>query len=100
MEIRSHTLFRSFFYKMSSVAGGIKHHVVAAAGNISFKNAFQRIVVVIIGIEGKVINKENKFQRVILKGLNDIGNLRDSAFAYFDESDAFVKVGGGAGFYG
>ena len=70
---------------MTAVAGGVDHHVVAAAAHAALQDGFQRREVVVVGRKAQVVDEEDELQRIFCQLVHQGGNLVQLVLLHLDE---------------
>ena len=51
-------------HQMAAVGGGIDHHIPGLGGNAALQDGLQGAEIIVILLEGKIVDKENELQRI------------------------------------
>ena len=64
----------ALLHQMAAVGGGVDHHVAALGGDAALQNCLQGAEIVVILLEGQVVDEQDEFQRVGVQLVQNGGN--------------------------
>lgn len=79
------------FHQMAAVAGGVNHSIFRTGGHAALQCGFQSGKMLVIPREAQIINKDDEFQRIFRKQLQQGRQAEQLAFLYFDQPQTLIS---------
>ena len=88
MYIVSIPVGEALLHQMAAVGGGVDHHVPAPGGHAALQNGLQGAEIVIVLLEGKIIDEQNELQGVAVQLVQNGGDAVQLLLAHFQNPQA------------